>query len=165
MDNVLFAETRGVTLTPPMMTEDVHTKAEGTEVTCQKTTSSVTPANAGISIVLIAAVIGGVAGSIFVFVLVLLLALLCKYKRHNVSKVKCNDQPHQQSTQLEESEWMKTIHVQQLEGEGDQSIMMNNNCAYNTFEHQIPTVNNVAYGQIQSSCYRPNTAQYEYEYV
>ncbi len=140
-----------------MITEDVNTKTEDTEVTSQKTTSSVTPANAGISIILIAAVIGGVAGSIFVF---FLLALLCKHKRHNVGKAECNDQAHQQSTQLEESERMKTIHVQQLEGEGDQSIMMNNNRAYNTFEHQIPTVNNVVYGQIQT-----NTGQYDYEYV
>ena len=45
--------------------------------------------------------------------------------------------------------------VQQLEGEGDQLIMVNRNCAYNTFDHQVPTVNNMGYGQIQSNCYSP----------
>ena len=105
--------------------------------------------------------IGGVAGSMIMLAVVLLVALICKHKRHDISKAKCNDQ--QWSTHHRDSERVKTVHVQ-LEGEDDQSIKVNSNCAYNTFEHLIPTENNVAYGQIQSNS-RPNTAQYEYSLV
>lgn len=120
-----------------------------------------TPANAGVSVVLIAAVIGGVAGSLIMLAVVLLVALICKQKRHHISKAKCNDQ--QQSTHCRDSERVKTVRVQ-LEGEDNQSIKVNSNCAYNTFERLIPTENNVAYGQIQGNC-QPNTVQYEYDYV
>ena len=62
--------------------------AEGTEVTMvtQETTSSVTPVKAGASVVLIAAV--HVIGGVVMLAVVLLVALLCKHKRHDISQAK-----------------------------------------------------------------------------
>ena len=60
-----------------------------------------------------------------------------------ISKAKKN----QQQMQLGGSDWIKTVCVQ-LQEQGD--LQVESNCAYDTFARQIPTVDNVAYGQIQS---------------
>ena len=165
------ADPGDVTPTLPMTTEDVHTETEGTEVaggeeteTTMAVVTSLRPSNLpGVSVTLIGAVVGGVAGLLLVLVLLLVLTLVWMRRKNKRSVHKAKENQQQQWAQLGENDSVETVHVQ-LHQQGDESIKVKSNCAYNTFARQIPTVDNVAYGQIQSD-YNPVSNQSEYEYI
>ena len=133
------------------------TSKEGIETT----TAVVTPVTPSNLVTLIGAVVGGVAGSLLVLVLLLVLALVWMRRKNkrSVNKAKENQQ-QQQWAQLEGNDLVDTVRVQ-LQQQGDESIKVKSNY---TFARQIPTVDNVAYGQIQSD-YNLLSNQSEYEYV
>ena len=154
---------------PVTTEEDVHTETEGTEVaggeeteTTMATVTAFTPSNLGISATLIGVAAGGVVGLLIVlmlFLFVLALVWTTRKNKKTVSKAKEN----QQQMQLEESDWIKTVCVQQQQ-QGD--LQVESNCAYDTFARQIPTVESVAYGQIQSDCnFLSDHACSDYEYI
>ena len=111
------------------------------------TTMATITSNAGISVALIGAVVGGVAGSLLMLALVLLLLALVwmtrKYKRA-VSEAQCNLH-HHEKVKLEESEQREATHQQQHQG--DEVMEMKSNDAYISNTRQIPTEDNVAYSQ------------------
>ena len=161
-----------ITSTLSATTKDVHTKIEGTEVIGKEETEAtmavMTPSNLpGVSVTLIGAVVGGVGGSLSLVVLavVLLLLILVWMSRKNkrsANKAKENQQQQQQRAQLEGSGYITTQHVQLQQQQGDRSIKVKSNCAYNAFANQIPTVDNVAYGQIRSDYNLSEHSEYEY---
>ncbi len=104
--------------------------------------------NSRLNVVLIGAVIGGVAGSLLVLtVLLLLLALVWMTKKKAARETQYNlDHRRTQSDVIEQR-----VAVQQ-EHQDDEAMEMKNNDAYVSTTQQIPTEDNVAYGQIESNC-------------
>ena len=113
----------------------------------------------GVSVVLIiGAVIGGVAGaSLVLTLLLLLLTLIWMTKKYKGAA----NFPHQQE-QPEGKEQRKAVH-QQLH-QYDKAMEMKNNDAYISTTRQIPTEDNVAYGQIESD-HNLLSDQCEYDYI
>ena len=115
--------------------------------------------NPGVSVALIGAVIGGVAGASLVLVLLLLLLALVwmtkKYKR-------AANFLHQLE-QPEGKEQRKAVHQQQ-QHQYDEAMEMKNNGAYISTIRQVPTEDNVAYCQIESD-HNLDSDQCEYDYI
>ena len=142
-----------------MTTEDVQTIEEATGWVGNETTMIVvTTIDSEINIALIGAVIGGISGSLLVllvFFLLLAVMWVIKKRRRCVNETKYFSHLHHQA-QIEGNKQVSRVHVE-LEGEGDQSMKVNGNCAYNTLDSLIPTVNNVAYNIISD--------KHEYDYI
>ena len=110
-----------------------------------------------VSVALIGAVIGGVAGSLLMlaFFLLLLLALVWMTKKYK----RAANLLHQQE-QPEGKEQREAIYIQQYQ-ETDDATEMKSNDAYISTTQQIPMADNVAYGQIESDQDVIN----EYDYI
>ena len=109
---------------------------------------------------LIGAVIGGVTGSLLVLaVLLLLLALVWMSKKYRRTANLLHQQERPEKGSRREA--IQQIQHQEL---GDEAMEMNNNDAYVSTTQQIPTEENVAYGQVESDCNLIND-QCEYDYI
>ena len=163
----LYAESGDDEPTPPSIsslvtTEDVQTieKATDTDWVGNETTmiGETATIDSEINIALIGAVTGGISGSLLVllvFFLLLVLVWVIRKRRRCVNET--NHLHHQ--AQIEGNKQVRRVHVE-LEGESDQSMKMNSNCAYNTSDSLIPTVNNVAYNYLYMI-----SDKYEYDYI
>ena len=148
-----------------MTTGDVQTIEEATDTDWvgNETTmiGEAATINSEINIALIGAVTGGISGSLLVLlVLFLLLAVVWVIgkRRRRVNETNYNNQLHHQ-VQIEGNKQVRRVHVE-LEGEGDQTMKVNDNCAYNTSDCVISTVNNVAYNNFNII-----SNKYEYDYI
>ena len=145
-----------------------------TEQQEDETTLATIVFSTGISVALIAAAIGGVAGSLLVFilaltVLILLLALVWITKKHK--RVAANkaqyDMDHRQEPQPEGSGQREEQHGD------DEDTEMKSNDAYVSTTHLVLTTDNVAYGQATPqmttadnvACGRIGSVVHEYDYI
>ena len=101
----------------------------------------------GVSVALIGAVIGGVAGALLVLAFLLLLLALALVWMTKKCKRAANFL-HQQE-QPEGKEQRKAVHQQQ-QHQYDEAIKMKSNDAYISTTRQIPIEDNRAYGWIES---------------
>ena len=127
-----------------------------------ETTAATIVSSTGVSVALIATVIGGVASSLLVFMLALVLLLLLalvwitrKHKRVAANKAQYN-LDHYQEPQLEGREEQHRDNEACDMGmksndayvSATHQILTTYNVAYGQATPQMPTVDNVAYGQI-----------------
>jgi ABC-type bacteriocin/lantibiotic exporter with double-glycine peptidase domain len=106
----------------------------------ETTTIGATLSDSEINTALIGALIGGTSGSLLVILLALFLPLallwVIRKRRRCVNETESYNHHHRQ-TQIEGNNGVRTLH---MEEEGDQSIEVNNNCAYDKLDSLIPTV-------------------------
>ena len=109
----------------------------------------------------IALVAGGASGSLLVILALFLLTVLAllwviRKRQRCVNETESyNHHHHQMQSEEDDNPRVRTVHI---EGKGDQSVKMNNNCAYDKLDSLIPTVKNVAYNSSISD-------KHEYDYV
>ena len=119
--------------------------------------------NPGVSVTPIGAVTGGVAGSplLVLALFLLVLALIWMTKKYKRAVSLLHEQKHPEGKEQRE-----TIHQveQQHQYRYDEDMEMKSNDAYISTTRQIPTEDNIAYGQIESD-HNLLSDECEYDYI
>ena len=111
----------------------------------------------------IALIAGGTSGSLLVILalfLLTVLALLCVIRKRQrcVNETDSESYSHHHRQMQSEGDNPRPVRIVHIEAEGDQSVKVNNNCAYDKLDSLIPTVKNVAYNSSISD-------KHEYDYA